>query len=169
MTEPSRYPAGLIWRPDGHVSDWVLSALVDAEVDVLSEDAVAHADCCEQCAMRLGLMASAAFSIGEGLKIWSEQRSLEAAPFPVRAFGVVGLLVALGGIGLIALRGPEWLDLPHRLISFWRWGRVLAPWASERLDALTFALGWLGVVLVASAGLAVAKWASLSSQQETSS
>lgn len=169
MTESSRFPRGLVWRPDGHVSDWVLSALVDGEDDLLAEDAVAHADACEECGTRLALMASAAFSVGEDLRLWSELRIGEAAPFPARAFGAVTLLIALGGVGLIAARGQEWLELPHRLITIWRWGRALAPWASERLDVLTFVLGWVGVVLVVTAGLTVAKRASISSEQESSS
>lgn len=168
MTERSGYPRGLIWRPDGHVSDWVLSALVDGEDDLLHEDAVAHADSCEECGARLGLMARAAFSLGEEVTRWAEERSAEVAPFPARAFGAVAFLIALGGATLVATRGPAWLELPHRLITFWRWGRALAPVASERLDALTFALGWLGLFFIVAAGLTVAKRASLSSQQESS-
>lgn len=169
MTEPSSYPRGLIWRTDGHVSDWVLSALVDGEEDLLLEDAVTHADSCEECAARLGLMASAAFAVGEDLRLWSEERTAETAPFPARAFGVVAFVIAFSGVALIAARGPAWLELPHRLITLLRWGRALAPWASERLDALTFALGWLGVLLIVAAGLTIAKRASLSSEQEPSS
>jgi hypothetical protein len=114
-------------------------------------------------------MASAAFSVGEDLKLWSKERMAETAPFPARAFGVVALLIAFSGVALITTRGPAWLELPHKLITFWRWGRALAPWASERLDALTFALGWLGVLLIVAAGLTVAKRASLSSEQESAS
>src|SRR5688572_3248153 len=97
MTESSRYPRGLIWRPDGHVTDWVLSALVDGEDDLLLESAVTLADSCDECAARLGQLASAAFSVGEDLKLWSKQRLAEAAPFPARAFGAVAVLIALGG------------------------------------------------------------------------
>jgi hypothetical protein len=169
MTEPSSYPRGLIWRTDGHVSDWVLSALLDGEDDLLLEEAVTHADSCEECAARLGLMASAAFAVGEDLRLWSEGRTAELAPFPARTFGAVALLIAFSGVALIAARGPAWLELPHKLITFWRWGRALAPWASERLDTLTFAFGWLGVLLLVAAGLTVAKRASLSSEQGSSS
>lgn len=166
MTEHSRFPQGLIWQPDGHVSDWVLSALVDGEAEVLPEDAVGHADSCEECATRIGIMASAAFALSEGLKLWSKERALQEAPFPVRVFWGVGLTIALGGLALMATRGSEWQEFPHRLLTLWRWSRVLAPWITGRLDALSFALGWLGVLIAVAAGFAVARRTSLSSEQE---
>jgi len=169
MTKPSRYPRGLIWRPDGHVSDWVLSALIDGQDDLLLEDAVAHADSCDECGARLGLMASAAFSVGEDLRLWSEEQLAERVPFPARAFSAVALLIALAGAGLIAARGPAWLELPHKLITFWRWSRALGPVASERLDALTLAFGWLGLLSIVLGALAVAQRSSFSSEQGSQS
>lgn len=166
MTEHSRFPAGLVWRPDGHVSDWVLSALVDGEDGALPEEATLHADSCEECAGRLGVMASAAFSLEDGLKRWAEERVAEA-PFPWVAFGAVGLLFALGGIGLGVARGQAWLELPHRVLTLWRWSRALAPWVAERVGPLSVAIGWLSVLLVVAAGLALAARASLSSKQGT--
>lgn len=168
MTEPPRYPRGLVWRPDGHVSDWVLSALVDGQDELLQEDAVAHADTCEDCATRLGLMASAAFSVGQDLRAWAREQ-VTVAPFPARAFTVVALLIALGASGFVAARGPAWLELPHKLMNVWRWGRALAPFAGEHLDGLAVVLGWLGVFSLVAAGLVIAKLASLASEQESSS
>lgn len=165
MTDHSRFPEGLIWRPDGHVSDWVLSALVDGEALALPDEAVVHTDSCEHCATRLGDLASQAFALGEDLALWSEHQA-QQAPFPVRALGVAGVLIALGLAGSVGAGGTEWTELPHRLLTLWRWGRVLAPWASERLDLLSFALGWLGVLMALAAGLIFARRTSLSSEQE---
>jgi hypothetical protein len=165
MTEHSRYPIGLVWRRDGHVSDWVLSALVDGEDSALPQDATVHADSCEECAARLGTMASAAFSLGDALASWAEERARHEAPFPRTAFGAVGVLIAFVVIGLGVARGQEWMNLPHRVLTLWRWGRALAPWALERIGPLPMALGTLSVVMVAAAGLAVAARASLSSKQ----
>lgn len=165
MMDRSRFPEGLIWRPDGHVSDWVLSALVDGEAAVLPDSAVVHADSCEHCAMRLGDLANEAFSLSESLLLWSEMQP-RAAAFPVRALGMVGILISVGLFGSLGFGGTDWMATPHRLLTLWRWGRVLGPWAAERPGAHLFALGWLVVLSALAAGLVFSKRASLSSKQE---
>lgn len=153
MTDTSRFPAGLLFREDGHVSDWVLSALVDGEEAALSAEATAHVDSCEECGVRLGAMAHAAFSLEAGVQEWVKVERARA-PFPMVAFGMVGLALALGSVCFGLMRGDEWKELPHRALTLWRWAKALIPWLVERIPVLPMVALGLSILLVVAVGLA---------------
>lgn len=164
MTDTSRFPSGLLFREDGHVTDWVLSALVDGEEGALSLEATTHVDSCEECASRLGVTAHVALSLEADVRKWAKTERARA-PFPMVAFGIVGLALAFGSVGFGVVRGGEWSDLPHRILTLWRWARTLGPWIAERVPALPlWALG-LSVLFLLAAGLAFAA-RDFSSKQE---
>ncbi|OQX69897.1 MAG: hypothetical protein B6A08_03210 [Sorangiineae bacterium NIC37A_2] len=153
MTDTSRFPPGLLFREDGHVTDWVLSALVDGEEALLSAEATAHVDSCEECGARLGAMAHGVFALEAEVQEWAKAERARA-PFPMVAFGMVGLGLVLGSVGFAVMRGDEWRELPHRALTLWRWAKALVPWLFERMPVLPMVAWGLSVLLIVAVGLA---------------
>ncbi len=78
----------LVWLSDGHVSEWVLNALVDNEVALLPGEVVLHVDTCDHCTERLATMASTVFALGFELTRLAEYQAKQKTPFPRALFAV---------------------------------------------------------------------------------
>jgi hypothetical protein len=146
---------GLVWRPDGHVSDWALSALVDGEADLVPEDASTHLDTCEHCLDRLGAVAHSAFALGEDLKIWAESEVRHRIQFPVASFGVVSLAALILTFRSWQGRGVALSDVPHRLFTIARNMKFALVFLNEKLGA---EIVFLSSFLVFGMALVLAAW-----------
>jgi hypothetical protein len=150
-------PVGLVWLPDGHVSDWVLNALVDNEVALLPDEAVAHADTCEHCTERMATMATMAFALGEELSLLAEQQAKHRAPFPLALFAAA--FVFTSGFALFSWsdQGRNLVELPHELLTVWRGLRLVGPFAARHLSAELIVLSSVTALLAAFGGVLLAK------------
>lgn len=61
--ESTRLHSSLIWDQDGHLSDIAQNAIVDAESALLPSEACAHAETCETCMRKIGLLAQLSLEI----------------------------------------------------------------------------------------------------------
>lgn len=152
--ESSRGP--LIWLPDGHVSDWVLNALVDAELELVPHVAATHVDGCEHCTERLTTMAHLSFALGEELTFLSAQTA-QAAPFPRAVFAAACLFSVSVVLFSWTARSTALLELPHELLTTWRGLRLIGPLAAQHWYASLAAVGSVGILASTIVGVIVAK------------
>jgi hypothetical protein len=103
----------IVWRDDGHLSDVAVSALADAELSLLSSEALEHGDGCDACAARVAVE----LEIGVALDAALQRPDLEQAPAAVtvdvpRLRGPLGIGLAVALLGLLPSMGavPEALS-----------------------------------------------------------
>lgn len=87
----------------GHATDVALSALADAQEDVVPQLVVAHVDSCERCSSRMGALAHQSVRAGEWLQdarpvkdIAPDTAAMDSAKVPWRLVAA-GLFVAFVG------------------------------------------------------------------------
>lgn len=152
MKRPESSQGLLVWLPDGHVSDWVLNALVDAESELVPKAASAHVDGCEQCTERLATLAHLTFALGEELNLLTA-RSAQKAPFP----RVVFLTTCVFSVSVVLFswtnRSNAVLDLPHELLTAWRGLRLIGPVAAQHVGFSFAAISSLGALIAAIVGI----------------
>lgn len=162
-------PEGLVWLSDGHVSDWVLNALVDAEVSLLPEAAVSHVDTCEHCTDRMAHMAAMAFALGEELSHLVEQEASRKAPFPRALFGTAFLAFVSFALFSVGARGGDLGELPHELLTVWRGLRLAGPFAFQRLGVVLVILSCSSALIAIVGGVLLARWQSFPRNPESPS
>jgi hypothetical protein len=96
-TTAPQLESSLVWDQDGHLAEAALGALVDGELDLVPEQAVAHAAGCRSCEQRLGRAALLAVEIAETIANRRFGVATARRPLPVAAL-VVALGVALVGL-----------------------------------------------------------------------
>jgi hypothetical protein len=125
-------PDDLLWSDDGHVSDVVLTALADAQHDIVPAKAIAHTESCPACAQRLGNAALLSLRAGELLD-GAPGAGPARAPVPVAAVFAGIVLAALGAApGIVQLPG----ELTQRLTSLSQTLHLLAKNAGLVLRAV---------------------------------
>lgn len=169
MSQHDVCPQGLVWLPDGHVSDWVLNALVDAEVSILPDDAVSHVDTCEHCTDRLATMAAMVFALGEDLTLLAQREAEQKVPFPAALFGAALFLTVGFALFSWSEQGRAIVELPHDLLTVWRGLRLAGPLAAQRLGAELVILSSFSVFLAAGFGVILARRHSFSRSPESHS
>lgn len=169
MNQRDLYPDALAWLPDGHVSDWVLNALVDGEATLLSDEVVSHVDACEHCTERLATMATMAFALGEELSFLVEQRASKKTPFPLAFFGAAFLFTAGAVLFSWNARGRALGELPHELLTFSRGLRLVGPLAAQQLGVGLLVVSASVVVVTAIAGAILARRHSFTRSPESPS
>ena len=168
----------LIWQPDGHVSDLVVSMLADAQSSLLPATAILHVDECGLCTDRMVGMAVLSLGVAADLGALPElarrapglvpavhlMRPVTRMPvshdFPrhfflvALALAVLGALPALGAFknlaGFISATGANLLAVIHgtRLV-----GDVLA----HRMENLLLLASFLASLACVTAGWLVAR------------
>lgn len=157
MNQRDACPEGLVWLADGHVSDWALNVLVDAEDSLLPEAAVTHTDTCEHCTQRLVAMATTAFALGEELALLAERQASSKTAFPLAVFGVASLFTVGVALSSWAGRGRSLVELPHELLTIGRGLRLAGPFAAQQLGVGLLILSGTSVLVAAIAGVILAK------------
>jgi hypothetical protein len=157
MKEHNALQEGLVWLPDGHVSEWVLNALLDDEAVLLPGDAVSHVDTCEHCTDRLATMAHLVFALDEELSVLAEDQAKQEAPFPSRLFA--GAMLFVAGLGLFSwsVHGTALAELPHELLTVSRALRVIGAFAADQHGGKLLVLGSFTAIFAAVYGVALAK------------
>jgi Na+/glutamate symporter len=103
MSSAEKLPKELLWSEDGHLSDVVLTAMADAQHEIVPDEATVHAEACALCAKRVGGAALLSLRAGELL---AEVAPAVPARAPVPVYAVVGAIVlaALGALpGLVSM------------------------------------------------------------------
>jgi hypothetical protein len=142
-------PEGLLWKDDGHVTDLVLSLLVDNEVLLLPAEATEHVDTCEACLHRLTEMASLSFRVEHAVRV-AEEAARSAVAFPIRLFSAV-----LGAVVLLLLRPvgahpKQLIEWPHHVFAVFRSLRTVSSAALTRLGPdLVLYVGALSMLAIA--------------------
>lgn len=167
MSDRDVLPKGLHWQPDGHASEWVLSALGDGEDSLVPEEVALHVDTCEECTERLVAMATLSLSLGDRLKeAFGEKRA--TAPFPKMFFLAVFGLTMFGALRGFDPRDGSLLDWVHESLAAVRSLRHAFPVLSTRLSGVLFATAAVATLVAAVGGFTVARKGSLSFEKERS-
>ena len=180
--------ASLVWDAAGHLAEVAVAALVDGELSLLPCDAVHHAETCAVCAERVGHAALFAVEVVEAIASKAQapasgpriepsrpreeelaqgvtpypgrsSSSLPPAPLPVPAL-IAALIVAAIGSGPWLLR----LERGSPAQALARLARVIAHAGAAARAPGVAELAWAAAVLLACAGVAVAR-ASLRARQ----
>lgn len=157
MKERNALGEGLVWLPDGHVSEWVLNALLDDEAALLPGDAVSHVDTCEHCMDRLATMAHLVFALDEELSVLAEDQAKQEAPFPSRLFAGAMLFVAALGWFSWSAQGTALAQLPHQLLTVSRALRVIGSFAVDQHGGKLVVVCSFAAIFAALYGIALAK------------
>jgi len=167
----------LLFAPDGHVSDVVLTCLADGEAAVVPQAAIDHVDTCDECTNRLGRAALLSLDMAEALRepvmTMSHVRPAQVAiepglhavfapkrrPLPGRAIAVALAVAVLAAAPRIIEAGRGPMDLATELLGsiplFVRMTIMFVSEALERFHPLVVALEWVsaGVLIMAGAAL----------------
>lgn len=138
MTTPSKFPQRLLFGDDGHLTDVALTAIADGQ-NLLDEEALAHFEACETCALGVGEAALLSLELHDDLKA-AASLALARKPVPVFALALAfvsvlvtalpalytlsrhplaplregaGVLVVMGQLAAIASRGSDELARAH--------------------------------------------------------
>ncbi|HEY4120979.1 MAG TPA: hypothetical protein VGM56_24115 [Byssovorax sp.] len=169
MTLDALLPDDLVWTSDRHLSEVGLTAFADAQLELLSSEAMAHLEACAACAAKLGRAALRALDVGDALRVRTAQALArrDAAPvvprrrpLPVAAMAV-GLALAAAGMipGLVEARqrggddGAGTIKLVGRGIA--QVAVLLFRGAWERSNA-DVAAQWIVAGLLVAVGVVVA-------------
>jgi len=151
--------SSLVWDQGGHLAEAALTALADGELDLLPEQAVAHAVGCRLCDERLGRAALLAVDIAETLAnrrlgIVSVRRPLPAAAFAgALAIALVGLVPALSGVVAKLARIPTLVAHATPVLA-----RGLTRAVGDASGSGTFlVVGWATAALLVLAGVMIAR------------
>ncbi len=157
MKQPDTLPDALVWLPDGHVSEWVLNALIDDEGALLPGDAVSHVDTCEHCTDRLATMATMIFALDEELSALVENQQKQKVPFPVTLFAGATLFVVGFALFSWSAQGRALAELPHELLTVSRALRLIGTFAAEQHSGKLVILSSFTAIVAAVCGVALAK------------
>jgi len=163
----------LVWDQAGHLSDIALNAIVDAESGILPRSANAHAEVCEQCALRIGQLAQLSLEIDSALLSSGLARApstshvaLKAARgLPLMELALALVLALVGQLPTLQALNPA--GIPHVVKGVVHLSvQVIQHIAGTAFGA---ALPWVSatLLLAASSGVAFAARRSLHRKLET--
>jgi hypothetical protein len=153
--------ASLVWDRSGHLGEAALTALVDGEMEVLPDQAVAHAASCSLCEARLGSTALLAVEIAEAITTGQPEFVSARRPLPVAAFvgalaiAIAGTLIQLSGMAPRIMRIPTLVAHACPVLLH---GIGLAVGGGPTRAGF-MAVGWVAAALLVAGGVIIARLA----------
>jgi len=174
MTTGPSIPAELSWLDDGHVTDVVLTAMVDGEEAAVLPAALAHVDGCEACSSRLAESALLSLRASELLArpVEAPVQSRARAALPLRAIAVAVMLAAIGAVPLFvdAVTGlPATSAMVTRALPILaRSAVVLLRHGSAGLERATTWVSWATAGIAVVLGFLIARAARKAARRQSS-